>query len=88
MVNLHKISQRNQKQIKINNARENTKRDLYDYAVGDTVYILNNGICKKLIEPQSGSYVITQIYASGTVRIQKGAVNERSNIRWSIPHFE
>ena len=34
-----------------------------------------------------GPYPITEVYTNGTVRIQKGIVNERVNIRRLTPHF-
>ena len=88
MANWHNIAQKRQQQINQDNARENSKRIQHDYAVGDNVYIIKDGIYRKLEDPHMGPFPITQIYANGTVRIQRGAVNERVNIRRLTPHFE
>ena len=32
-------------------------------------------------------YNITKIYSDGTVRIQRGSINERINIRRLVPYF-
>jgi hypothetical protein len=37
--------------------------------------------------PKTGPYAVTDVYDNGTVRIQRGNVNERINIRWIEPHF-
>ena len=60
----------------------------FDYAVGQQVYITNDGINRKLDRPKRGPFSITAVYTNGTVRIQRGAVNERINIRRLEPHFE
>ena len=88
MANWHNIAQKRQQQINQDNARENSKRIQHDYAVGDNAYIIKDGIYRKLEDPHLGPFPITQIYANGTVRIQRGAVNEQINIRRLTPHFE
>ena len=50
--------------------------------------IIKDGIFRKLDCPKEGPFEITDVYANGTVRIQRGAVNERINIRRLEPHFE
>ena len=40
-----------------------------------------------LDSPKQGPYPITDLYTKVTVRIQRGAVNERINIRRLEPHF-
>ena len=77
-----------QRQVDKDNLRENRKRVDYDYQVGDQVYIIRDGgIHRKLEGPHEGPYPITHVYTSGTVRIQKGNVNERVNIRRITPKF-
>ena len=70
------------------NLRENQNRVDYDYQVGQQVYVIRDGIFCKLDGPKLGPFPITDIYTNGTVRIQRGSVNERINIRWLEPHFE
>lgn len=78
---------RKQKLINYNNKRENAKRVPHDYQVGDHVYILRDGHYRKLEGDKLGPYQITQVFANGTVRIQRGLINERINIRRLTPHF-
>ena len=35
-----------------------------------------------------GPYEVTEVFTNGNVRIQRGAVNERINIRRLEPHFD
>jgi hypothetical protein len=86
--NWKSLTDRRQKQIDKDNKRENSKRIPHDYNIGDRVYIIKDGINRKMTAPQVGPFPITQIYANGTVRIQRGVVNERINIRRLTPHFE
>ena len=76
-----------QKRINYDNARENSKRTPHDYRVGEMAYILRDGNYRKLEGDKLGPYRITEVFTNGTVRIQKGAVNERLNIRRLTPHF-
>jgi hypothetical protein len=43
---------------------------------------------RKLEAPRTGPNTVTAIYTNGTVRIQKGKVNERVNIMRLFPYFE
>jgi len=81
------ITARKQAQVDRDNLRENANRVSHDYAIGDQVYVKIDGIKRKLDNKKSGPYRITQIHTNGTVRIQKGNVNERINIRRLEPHF-
>ena len=87
MANWKSVADKRQHQINLDNIKENSKRINHDYAVGDKAYIIQDGIYRKLSPPHLGPYTITQIYSNGTVRIQRGAVNERVNIRRLTPHF-
>jgi len=82
------ISAKKQKQVDYDNLRENRKRIDYDYSVGEKVYINRKGVFRKFDDPKYGPFRITDIYTNGTVRIQKGSVNERINIRRLEPHFD
>ena len=79
--------QRKQKRINYDNIRENSKRVSHDYKVGEYAYILRDGNYRKLEGDKQGPYPITEVFTNGTVRIQKGIVNERLNIRRLTPHF-
>ena len=70
------------------NLRENNNRVDYDYQIDDKVYVIKDSIYRKLEAPKLGLFVITDVYTNGTVRIQRGNVNERINIRRLEPHFE
>ena len=88
IVNWKEVSLRKQAQVDRDNQRENKKRVDHDYQVGEQVYITKDGIYRKLDGPKTGPYPITNIFTNGTVRIQRGIVNERINIRRLEPHFE
>ena len=76
-----------QKRIKYDNIRENSKRATHDYKVDEYVYILKDGQYRKLEGDKQGPFQITEVFTNGTVRLQKGVVNERLNICWLTPHF-
>jgi hypothetical protein len=81
------LSIRKQKAIDAANVRENARRINHDYQIGDQVYVINDGIQRKMDTPKNGPYPITDVFTNGTVRIQRGPVNERINIRRLEPHF-
>ena len=83
-----KLSSQKQDSVDKANLRENQKRTDYDYEVGQKVYIKQDGVHRKLERPKTGPFEITDVYTNGTVRIQRGHVNERINIRRLEPHFE
>ena len=70
------------------NLRENSTQVDYDYQIDDKVYVIKDGIYRKLEAPKLGQFVIMDVYTNGTVRIQRGNVNEQINIRRLEPHFE
>jgi hypothetical protein len=72
-----------------NNRRENASRISHDYKVGHKVLLKNPGKhLRKLEAPRTGPHTVTVIYTNGTLRIRKGKVNERVNIRRLFPYFE
>ena len=85
--NYQTIWQQKQTRINYDNIRENNKRVSHDYKVNDHAYILRDGHYRKLEGDKLGPFRITEIFTNGTVRIQKGLVNERINIRRLTPHF-
>jgi hypothetical protein len=83
------IEQQRQKEMGCNNRRENASRISHDYKVGDRILLKKPGKhLRKLEAPRTGPHTVTAIYTSGTLRIQKGKVNERVNIRRLFPYFE
>ena len=50
--------------------------------------LIKEGKLRKVEDPYEGPYVITDVYTNGTVRIQRGTLNERINIRRLHPYFE
>ena len=82
------IVQRKQEQITRDNARENSRRIPYEYKVGDKVLINKPGILRKMDTPREGPYTVTHVHTNGTVRIQRGAVSTRINIRRLTPYHE
>ena len=87
LVNWKNLSMRKQKLVDKANLRENNKRIDYDYEIGQQVYVTNSGVQRKLDRPKTGPFEIIEVYTNGTVRIQRGAVDERINIRRLEPHF-
>jgi hypothetical protein len=83
------IEQQRQKEMGHNNRRKNASRISHDYKVGDKVLLKKAGKHhRKLEAPIAGPHTVTAMYTNGTVRIQKGKVNERVNIRRLFPYFE
>jgi hypothetical protein len=83
------IEQQRQKEMGHNNRRENASRISHDYKVGDKLILKKPGKHLRTLEaPRTGPHNVAAIYTNGTVRIQKGKVNERVNIRRLSPYFE
>ena len=82
------IRERRQKEMLKNNAKENSKRIPHMYSVGDKVAKRRPGILPKLRRKRDGPYEVTAVYNNGTVRIRRGAVQERINIRRLNPYHE
>ena len=82
------IGQRRQELVNRDNAKENARRIDFDYAVGQKVFLRKDGILRKAEDKYLGPYVITQVHTNGTVRIQRGTMSERLNIRRITSFFE
>ena len=85
------IGRRRQELVDRNNARENKRRLPYDYVPGSKCLIIseiNGEKQRKALDKNEGPYVVTNVFTNGTVRIQRGSVNERINIRRLTPFFE
>ena len=74
-----------------NNKIENAKRTEYEYKVGEFAKIVHdvNTYMRptKLSQPSEGPYEIVEIYANGTVKIQRGGYREILSITRIAPFF-
>ena len=82
------IGKRRQKQVDQSNKEENKNRIDFDYRIGTKVVLIKDGILRKAEDKNIGPYLITEVFSNGTVRIQRGTINERINIRRLSPFFE
>jgi hypothetical protein len=80
------IRQRKQERINENNKRENKNRRDHQYRVGHQVLVKARKNSKHELEYE-GPYAITQVNDNGTVRFQKGIVNDVVNIRRIKPFY-
>ena len=89
VIDWHAMHNRKQNQTLRDNTRENNKRIEHQYSVDDYVYVVRDKdeVSRKMTAPKTGPYAVTDVYDNGTVRIQRGNVNERINIRRIEPHF-
>ena len=83
--NWNRIQKRKQDIIRKSNKKVNKSQTSYEYKVGDQVLLETPGILRKLSTTCSGPYPVTKAYKNGTIRIQKGIVSERVNIRRISP---
>jgi RNase H-like domain found in reverse transcriptase/Reverse transcriptase (RNA-dependent DNA polymerase)/Integrase zinc binding domain len=79
-----------QKQERINqsNSQENQKRIPHTYKIGDKVLLELPGKVRKMSAPREGPYDVVHVSTNGTVRIKRGAVIQRVNIRRLTPYFD
>jgi cleavage and polyadenylation specificity factor subunit 1 len=82
------IALRRKEQIKRDNIRENKTRLPHQYTVGQKVLLTKPGIIPKMSLPRKGPYTIVRIHSNGTVRIQRGPVESRVNIRRLTPYYD
>jgi hypothetical protein len=81
------IQQRKQTRINENNKRENKSRRAHACSLGDKLLVKARKNSKHELECD-GPYEITQVNDNGTVRFQKGMVNDVTNIRRIKPFHE
>ena len=86
--NWDRIKNNKQKIIEKSNKRENLNRLKYKYKVGDRILLRKPGLRRKLSAPKEGPYTILSVATNGTIKIQRGIVQERVNIRRIEPYFE
>jgi hypothetical protein len=85
------VGRRRQQLVDCSNLRENARRLDFDYVVGSKALIIkatDGSHLPKAEDKNEGPYEVTQVYTNGTVRLQRGSVNERINIRRLTPYFE
>ena len=85
------IGRRRQELVDRNNVRENKRRLPFDYVPGSKCLIIseiNGEKQRKALDKNKGPYEVTNVFTNGTVRIQRGSINERINIRRLTPFFE
>jgi hypothetical protein len=85
--NWEHIRQRKQTRINENNKRENTSRRVHNHSVGDKTLVKARNNSKHKLE-YDGPCEITQVNDNGTVRFQKGIVNDVANICRIKPFHE
>ena len=54
----------NQRQVDIDNVRENARRVTHDYAIGNPVYVEMTVIYQKLDCKKQGPYIITELFTN------------------------
>ena len=77
---MHKI-----RDILKKNTRESIKRSNHIYKDGDYVLVTDYDVKRKLMAPNKGPYCINSVMTNGTVKLQRGPVEETINIRRLIP---
>ena len=82
------ITSAKQRQVDIDNVRENSRQVTHDYTIGNRVYVEITGIYRKLYYKKQGPYKRTKSFTNGTVRFQRVQVNEQINIRRFKTHFD
>ena len=81
------IRQRKKLLINHNNKQENMRRNNHQYKVGDKLLVKRKKNSKHELEFM-GPLRITQINDNGTVRFQKGIINDALNICRIKPFFD
>ena len=76
-----------QELVESTNRRENKTRLPYDYAIGEKILIKKDEVPRKTDDKYEGPYTITTVHCNGTVRIQRGSISERINIRRLTPYI-
>ena len=84
------IQQRKQKIINQNNQKENSKRILYNYKIGDKVLMDMTDTTKSKYgsNPFDGPYTVRRVNANGTLVLEMGPILDTVNIRNVKPYRE
>ena len=70
------IGRHQQEAVNHDAERMNKKHLDHDYAIGQKVLILKDGMLCKAEDRYTGPWTITQVHCNGTVRIQRGTVSD------------
>ena len=76
------LTAKKQGSVGIINSRKNTRQVIYEYIIGNILYVDNNGIYLTIDYNKYDPYRITEVFTSGTVWVQRGAINEWIKIGW------
>ena len=87
VANWEHIRQRKKLRINHNDKRENICQNNHQYKVGDKILVKHKKKYKHELESM-GPFPITQINYNGTVRSQKGIINDTTNICRIKPFFD
>ena len=82
------IRQRKQRMINLNNARENSKRVVYNYTVGQQVDVRLDPNRKHGEDHFKGPYTVSQINDNGTVKLTRATTNGAVSQTWNIRNIE
>ena len=81
------IRERKQTLIRKNNQRENSKRKVHQYHVGDKVLLKKDILHAKFgSNPWEGPHTIVHVNDNGTIRLRMGAITDTVNIRRVKPY--
>ena len=80
------IRKRKDRLVRINNARENSKRIPYEYQVGQLVLIKSEQRLKYGSDAYLGPYRVVAVNDNGTVRVDEGKITDTYNIRNVHPY--
>jgi hypothetical protein len=83
-----RIREQRQRIMHKSNERENATRIPHEYKVGDKILLTKPGMLRKLSVPRTGPHLVQAVYTNGTLRIQRGSISERVNIRRVTPFTE
>ena len=83
-----RIQEKRQKEMQRNNIRENRSRIDHTYTQGEKVLLDKPGILRKMTVPRQGPYEVERVYTNGTIRIRRGAISERVNLRRVTPYTD
>jgi hypothetical protein len=82
------ITQRKQHAINTNNTRENSKRLLYTYHIGQRVLIKAEQSAKYGTDSYFGPFTVEAVNNNGTICVNEGTVTDTYNIRNVTPYTE
>jgi hypothetical protein len=89
VANWNHMQERKRMKMRKDNQRENERRHVHDYSVGDLILVRrekkHGEILPKLARPTLGPFRVLKVFDNGTVMIQRHGFRERINVRRLIP---